>query len=123
MLEPYDWSEFTVHSYYRAPLERVFDAWSTAGGLSSFFIGSARHTDASGRERRQDETAGAGDAYAWTFLHGFELAGEFLACVPNEHVAFTFGGAMRVAVTLRAVGDQVEVRLHQTGCARQGPER
>jgi uncharacterized protein YndB with AHSA1/START domain len=123
MSDAYDWSAFTVHFYYRATRDEVFRAWATAAGLSGFFIGSARHAAPGGGVRAQDEVVAAGDTYAWAFLHGLSLTGTFLACVPGERVAFTFGDAMQVDVTLRSVGDQVEVRLHQTGCGQDESAR
>jgi len=123
MTDAYDWTQFTVHMHYRAPLDRVLAAWTTAEGLSSFFIGSARHESEDGVERAQGEPSVAGDRYAWDFLHGFHLDGRLLPCEGDERVAFTFGGGLRVGVSFRERDDAVEVRLHQTGCATEDPAR
>ena len=122
MTDAYDWSQFTLHMYYRASIERVFAAWSTSGGLTSFFIREARHVAPDGTVRAPGEPAQPGDRYAWDFMHPFRVEGEFLPSDERE-VAFTFGGAMRVKVTVRQVEEQVEVRLHQTGCATEDPDR
>jgi uncharacterized protein YndB with AHSA1/START domain len=120
MPSEYDWSAFTVHSYYRAPLEAVWQAWSTAEGLESFFIADARSEPATGPMRAPGEQVHAGDRYRWRFLHGLELVGSFREVDPMQRVAFSFGG-METSVDLQQRGDQVEVRLHQAGC-RTDPE-
>ena len=57
-----------------------------------------------------------------SFANVLAAVGEFLEVDPPRFVAFTFG-SMRVAVTVRAVDEDVEVRLEQTGCAPTDPER
>lgn len=124
MSDAYDWTQFTVHMYYRAPRSRVFAAWATSAGLASFFIASARHTAPDGSLRRPDEHAQGGDLYEWQWLHDFALSGRVLACVPEESVSYTFGGEMRIDVTITPYDDeQVQVRVHQTGCATEDPDR
>jgi uncharacterized protein YndB with AHSA1/START domain len=123
MSDAYDWTQFTVHMHYYAPIEKVFQAWATAAGLESFFLSSALHASPDGSRRALDKPAVRGDRYQWTWLHGPGIEGEFLACDPGRSVAFTFGEDMRVDVELRVVEDSVEVRLHQTGCAKEDPQR
>ena len=55
--ETYDWSRFEIVFYYDVPIERVFRAVSTAGGLASFFIEKATFRDAEDNARADDETA------------------------------------------------------------------
>lgn len=123
MSDAYDWTQFTVHMHYEAPIGRVFEAWATPAGLESFFLASARHASPDGSRRGPNEAAAAGDRYRWTWLHGPGIEGEFLSCDPGRSIAFTFGETMRVDVALKAVDDSVEVRLHQTGCATKDPQR
>lgn len=115
MSAEYDWSSFEVFTYYRAPLERVWQAWSTAAGLESFFIRRATHTGPDGEARGPDAEARTGDSYHWTFCQPFELRGEFRAVEPRRRIAFTFGG-MEAAVEFRETDGAVEARLRQTGC-------
>jgi len=123
MTDAYDWSRFAVTMHYAAPRERVFDYWASAIGLQSFFIGEAQHVDADGNPRAAEERAQTGDSYTWEFLHGFTLEGEFLEVVPDERVVFTFGGDMRVEVSLHDAEGAIEVKLEQTGCATEDPAR
>ncbi|MHC4954131.1 MAG: SRPBCC family protein [Planctomycetota bacterium] len=123
MSESYDWSQFKVHMYYRAPLEDVVAAWSTPGGLESFFIADADHRAPDGAQRTKDELCVGGDRYLWKFLHGIELEGEVLACEPSRSVAYTFGPDMRVDIAFQELDGAVEVALHQSGCATEDPKR
>lgn len=124
MPDAYDWSRFSVHMYYRASLDDVFRAWATPRGLASFFIAQATHVSPDGSPRTADEITRAGDTYTWRWLHDFSLTGQVLACEPKQHVAYTFGGPMRIDITVTAHdSEQVEVRLEQTGCAREDPDR
>ena len=118
----YDWSRFHVGMYYRASVARVFEAWSTARGLESFFLGGARHTDGDGHERGPDECVAADDRYEWDFLHDYRLVGRFTAVEPGRRVAFTFG-SMHVDVSFARVEDATRVVLRQTGCALVDPAR
>ncbi|MHC4959191.1 MAG: SRPBCC family protein [Planctomycetota bacterium] len=123
MTEGYDWSRFRVHMFYRAPLDAVFAAWATPGGLESFFIASADHRSPDGDRRAPDAACVGGDRYHWRWMHGIELRGEVLACEPSRSVAYTFGSDMRFEVALREREGAVEVGLLQTGCATQDPDR
>ena len=46
-----------------------------------------------------------------------------LALEPGRRVGYTFGGAMRIDVTFLDREGAVEVRVEQTGCATQDPDR
>jgi len=118
----YDWTRFTVHMYCRAPLDRVWSAWSTAAGLESFFIARATHTAADGTERGPKDEAQAGDAYCWDFCQPFQLRGAFRSVERPHRIAFSFGG-METTVSLRDAGDAVDVELHQIGCRTDDPGR
>ena len=121
-MSAYDWSQFNVCMYYRAPRAEVFRRFATAAGLESFFIGQAEHRAPDGTPRGRDAIVQLGDTYQWTYLHDFAHGGTFLAVEPDRLVRFTFGD-MTVQVRLRTVGDATEVDLHQTGCATEDPAR
>ena len=118
----YDWSQFHLRMYYLAPLADVFRRFATAQGLESFFIYSAEHTSADGRQRGANEIVQSGDHYDWQYVHDYAHPGEFLRVEKDQLVAFTFG-SMHVQVTFQQVDEAVEVHLHQTGCALEDPER
>lgn len=121
-MSAYDWSEFHVHMYYRAPIEEVFRRFATAEGLESFYIGRAEHKAPDGTPRGRTEMVQSGDTYHWTYLHDFGHGGTIQAVDPNERIRFTFGDPT-VEIRFRSVGEATEVDLHQTGCATEDPDR
>ena len=118
----YDWSQFHVRQYYLASMDEVFQRFSTARGLESFFIYAADHVATDGRPRSANDCVRAGDRYEWQYVHDYAHGGEFTAVEQNKLIAFTFG-SMHVAIHFKDVGDAIEVDLHQTGCALEDPER
>lgn len=121
-MSTYDWSQFHVRMYYLAPLAEVFERFSTAKGLESFFIYRARHTAPDGTARAADEQVQSGDHYHWEYVHDFEHGGTFERVEPGRLVRFTFG-TMMVDISFRDVDEATEVDLHQTNCATEDPER
>jgi len=109
---PFDWTRFEINFYYDEPPAAVHGRWATSRGLESFFLASAEHFDADGRQRGPDEPAGRGDTYRWTWRHGHSIEGSFLEVSP-ESVAFTFG-PMRVDVRLLEVDGGTRLVLDQT---------
>lgn len=104
----YDWSNFNVNLYYPAPLEKVYDFWSTRKGLRSFFLEEC-YID--GKE--DSEQVQAGDQFTWTWKQGYSVKGEFLEVDTNKLVAFTFGN-MKVHVVFKERGEKTLVSLYQS---------
>ena len=111
--ETYDWSRFEIVFYYDVPIERVFRAVSTAGGLASFFIEKATFRDAEDNARADDEPARVGDRYRWDWRQPFSVEGEVTEVIPNRKVAYTFGD-MRFSISLSEVDGTTELHLVQT---------
>jgi uncharacterized protein YndB with AHSA1/START domain len=112
--ESYDWSRFDIVFYYDRPVFEVFRAWSTAEGLTSFFVETAAFVSPDGVERRSDECAGIGDRYRWDWRHPYWLEGEVTGVEENRQLAFTFG-SMAVSIRLAEIDGQTELCLRQTG--------
>jgi uncharacterized protein YndB with AHSA1/START domain len=121
-MSTYDWSQFHVRMYYLARLPDVFQRFSTAKGLESFFIYKATHIGADGTVRGPDDRVDSGDRYHWTYVHDFAHGGQFTRVETDRLVEFTFGD-MTVAISFRDVVDATEVDLHQTNCATVDPDR
>ncbi|MCP5065737.1 MAG: hypothetical protein GY946_04150 [bacterium] len=121
-MDGYDWTQFHVHMYHRAPLDEASRRFATAGGLESFYIRDAEHPASDGSPRGRDEVVQSGDTYHWSYMHDFAPGGTFLAVDPSRLVHFTFGN-MEVAARFRSMAGASEVALHQTGCASEDPDR
>ena len=118
----YDWSQFFVHMYYRAPIDEVFRRFATPAGLESFFLRRAVFVSPDGTERGRDDFYAPGDTYRFEYVHDYRHGGDVLGLEENESVAFTFGGC-GVEIRFRAVDGATEVALHQTDCPLDDPER
>jgi uncharacterized protein YndB with AHSA1/START domain len=108
----YDWTRFEITFFYYAPLDRVFRAWATPGGLESFFIKECRTA------ADKQELVSAGDAYLFRYVHGYEHDGRFLAVEENGCIRFTFG-SMEVAVSFDTIDNGTRVVLQQSGIEDQ----
>jgi uncharacterized protein YndB with AHSA1/START domain len=122
LMTAYDWTQFHVHMYYLAPIDEVFRRFSTASGLSSFYIAHAEHTAPDGTRRGPDESFQAGDAYHWTYLHDYAHGGKIEAVDPDRRVRFTFGDST-IEIRFLVVEEATEVALHQTNCPTEDPDR
>lgn len=111
---PIDWTEFSLHVAIGAAPEEIFERWSTAQGLESFFVEMMRITGPDGVERGHDEPAEPGDRFIWRWQNGRRVRGEFLAPVEEDEVRFTFVDS---TVSVRAVpyGEGSLVQLRQFG--------
>ncbi len=116
MIDPdsYDWTRFDIVFYYDQPPAEVFRAWSTARGLTSFFVETAAFVSPDGVERDPDERACGGDRYRWDWRHPYWLEGEITGVEENRELAFTFG-SMAVSIRLADVAGRTELCLLQTG--------
>ncbi len=112
--ETYDWSQFEVNMLYSADQAAVFDAWSTSGGMESFFARRFNYKNTNSSERSPTEIAVGGDSYWLAFHHPSELEGKVLVSVPPHHFAFTFG-QMQIDVHLHPHERGTHLQLIQTG--------
>jgi uncharacterized protein YndB with AHSA1/START domain len=111
--EVYDWSRFSLVSFYDRPIDTVFRSWSTGAGLESFFIAQARFMSADGAARASHEVVQKGDRYRWEWRHPVTLEGEVTSVASDEELSFTFGD-MKIVIYFSRVGDQTEVHLVQS---------
>ncbi len=119
---PHGWTRFDVCLYIEASPREVLARWHNARGIESFFVGEARFTDESGREKSPEAKIDAGDTYDWRGIHGFRMQGR-IAEATARRVAFTFGSRYFVEVTVTPHGAGTLLRLHQSGMADDPDDR
>ena len=112
MPEAYDWTAFDLYFYYHAPLDEVWRAWSTIGGLCRFFIETCSATRADGTPLGPDDPFEPGTRYDWKWRHGYPAKGEFTSVEAKRALSLTFGG-MKVRIELLDTGSAVRVHLRQ----------
>src|SRR5688572_32421118 len=92
----YDWAQFTVRIPINAPVERLYDAWSTRRGIEHWFLRMSEYKSPDGLIREPEEAVQVGDIYAWRW-HGWpdevEEHGTILACNDKDYFKFSFGDA------------------------------
>ena len=82
--ETYDWSRFSLVSYFDRPIDTVFRLWATGAGLESFFIAHARFRTADGAARASHDVVQKGDRYRWEWRYPVTLEGEVTSVVCDE---------------------------------------
>ncbi len=124
------WSHFKLRVNIRQPLDKVYAAWATPGGLESWFLRRALvgvrevpgltgvpGSDVAGPpgiHRLPGESMEAGDHYAW-YWHGYPDTvvekGTIIAANGVDHFAFTFSLGCPVSISLYREHDETIVEL------------
>ena len=116
-----------LHLVLRAPPERVYRAFTTAGAMAKWlpphgFVGTVHQLDArvGGKWRMSFTNLGTG--------HSHSFGGEFLELVPGQRVVHTdrfddpnLPGEMRTTVTMRKVAVGTELSITQEGVPEMIP--
>ena len=110
----YDWTQFDLYYYYHAPLEQVWQAWTTPEGLCSFFVETCTGYDASGNQLEPAQTFVPEGTYEWKWRQGFPGNGRIIEVTAMKHLALSFGASMQVNVHFLDTGSGVRVHLHQS---------
>ena len=88
----FDWTYFRRRIYINnTTKEYLFKKWTTAKGLTEWFIAHAEYRNKNGVLREPDEIIQKNDKYLWRFHNGSEVQGEILDVVKDSLVKFTFG--------------------------------
>lgn len=117
---PYDWSFFSKKIVVNAPLDDIYQAFSTQKGLESWFLREAIF-NRFGDQLTSEEDALEGDEYQWKW-HGWKddvfENGRVLYVETNQCFAFSFDQnsktEMVVFVTFEELKDQIVVNLTQS---------
>lgn len=114
----FDWARFTICIYIAAPPAKVYDAWTTARGLCSWFLeGAAFFPDDSRRKTAtiRANRARAGDRFIWTWFYkgGTSIEESVIAARAPGHFRFGFGDGMEVEVRIERASRGAMVTLVQ----------
>ncbi len=111
-----NWSTFTKKIAVAAPLEKVYQAWSTQSGIESWFLRRAIYTTKDGNKRKPYDSIAAGDTYVWHW-HGFpdsvKESHEIVAANGKDEIKFYFTTKCLVTVSLNSFKNQTIVSLTQ----------
>jgi uncharacterized protein YndB with AHSA1/START domain len=107
---PIDWTCFHLYVAIDAPVESLFNAWATSGGMESFFVEMMVIRNADGKLLEPGETTSIGCGYTWRWDSGALVTGEFLDVIRNREVSFTFGESkVRIRIHPQQSGNILEL--------------
>lgn len=111
-----DWSRFTTRINVKAQPKKIFESWTTPGGLESWFLRAADFQTPGGKSRNKNDRVEKGDTYSWRWF-GYSddvtETGEILQLEPGKLIKFSFGKAGICSVTLIEHGEEQVVELIQ----------
>jgi hypothetical protein len=130
---PFDWTQFHLGIYVSARPEDLYDLWSTASGLTRWFLRSSAFAPSDGPRppktrkkvilpafddlapRPDHQRCEIDDRYRWEWYYNGGMVGEqwILAMRPPTKLTFGFGDTMEVEILLRKQGSLCEVGLRQ----------
>ncbi len=114
-----NWNEFRFRIGINAPLDNIYKAWTTPGGLESWFLRKAliNPSGKSTTTRGRDEAIQPGDAYEW-YWHGYSDTvnhkGAILEANGRDRFQFTFSMDCPVTVSLYRECDETMVELKES---------
>lgn len=112
----YDWSKFELRININAPVETIYQAWSTQQGIESWFLRSAKYVAQNNRVRERNELIQKGDRYTWLW-HGYSddtvEHNDILEVNEPDQLSFVFAGNCIVNVTIGMLDTENIVQLVQ----------
>jgi len=115
-MSQYDWSKFSQKIYIKAPMPRVYDAWTTRANLESLFLRKAEFKATDGTLKENNSPIQKGDTYDWLW-HGHPDTtaehGVVTEANGTDRFSFVFGKAGVVTIQLTDHGDITEMLLTQ----------
>jgi uncharacterized protein YndB with AHSA1/START domain len=116
------WSEFKVTADFDIDVRSVYKAWTTPGGLESWFLRSANFYTVVGRLRSPEEDILKEDTYEW-YWHGFSddvmEKGEVLEVNGTNLLKFTFSGNSIVTVSIENIRGITVLELTQENIPKE----
>lgn len=110
-----DWTRFTRRIIINASVERLYQAWTVAEQIETWFLERADFKDALGNDRPKQESIQKGDTYGWKW-HGWDhvAEGQVRSANGSDQISFSFGNAGEVRVSLIPLEQGTEVQLVQS---------
>jgi len=123
---PQDWSTFTLKTPINAPVQKIYDMWTTRENLEKWFLGKAEFKSANGVIRDRDSGIRQGDTYEWVWTGFPESTAEYgtvLEANGKNFLKFVFGKAGIVSVSIKEQGGVAIVELVQENIPTDEPSK
>lgn len=105
----FDWSQFSQWIKIKAPVQSIYNLWTTRSGIESWFLRMGEYSR-SGNVLPDDAPVAVGDTYRWRW-HGYPdtitETGEVLEANGKNRFKFRFGEAGIVTVDIEDLGDGI----------------
>lgn len=116
MAPMHDYTRFTKRIAIKAPVNEIYNFWTTQDGLEEWFLRKAEFTSREGKPRDRSLPVHINDSYEWMW-HGWGDEAVERGTVTNmngtNHFEFTFGKAGIVTVTIKEEQGENIVELLQ----------
>ena len=113
-----EFSRFKLRVNINAPIEQVYNAWTTPDGLESWFLRNAAFSDNDGNARDKSTHVQQGDSYSW-YWHGYSDAvvehGKVLAIGDGNRFEFTFSLECKVSISIYIEAVETICELVESG--------
>jgi len=105
---------FTKKIYIKTNMEKIYWAWCTAEGITSWFLSKATYISPDGHPKAAHQKIADGDSYIWEW-HNWDGQEKGTITKANGKNSFeiTFANVCKVAVSLKECGDDVLLTLKQ----------
>ncbi|MBL7736173.1 MAG: SRPBCC domain-containing protein [Chitinophagaceae bacterium] len=115
-MDHYDWNQFVKRITIHVPPQTVYNAWSTAKGLESWFLRKAVFYDSHARPRAHEEKFQAGDNYLWLWYGYPDHVTEkkrILSVNGKDFLQFRFSGDCIVSINIKSENNETICELEQ----------
>ncbi|MCK0192289.1 SRPBCC domain-containing protein [Arenibacter sp. F20364] len=105
---------FTKKIYIKTDLEKMYWAWCTTEGITSWFLSKATYTSHNGKTKAPEDRISAGDDYTWEW-HNWDgqEKGKITQANGKDFIEITFANVCKVSVSLKKYGAYVLLTLKQ----------
>jgi len=115
IMKKLQWNSFSKKIYIHTTVERLYDLWATAAGISSWFLQSAEYKTQTGLIRNATTPIQKGDSYTWRW-HNWEgkEEGTVLEANGKNYLEISFESS-KVSIELQPKNNATLVILTQFG--------
>ena len=114
-MKDYNWTTFTKRIAIKASMPDLYNAWTKAADIETWFLSGCTNYDGNGQELDQDTNISPGDSYAWSwYCYDITEKNKITEANGVDHIQFYFAGECPIDITLEQEGEYVIVELVQS---------
>lgn len=114
-MRDFEWSKFSKRVFIKAPLSKVYDAWTIPEIMEKWFLLKANFYSSNGDLLSRDCNIFSGTKYSWNwYAQNHSEDGDILCANGKDYIEFTFAGKCIVSVNLKELNGVTSVELLQS---------